>query len=446
MEKQIIRDLISPEISLEEQKAIVSKLSIIENRLSSDTRAILNFIKSRNETNNIVNQKHLYTYISLNRKDIFLDDYFWDTVDRDIDLDIATDKLISDELKIFNTDLVKEAYKKFSEDGDISHFENLPFKSSTNREELITVESAVDETLEKLRKIKDKEDTGMVSFTNKNFFNLNLVIKGFEAGEFILVAARPAVGKTAMAIAFADDISKNNKVLFISLEMPVTELMERLLITKSGVTKNIIHSVSKFDENQFDLLKAAGDEIKQQNIKFLTRTGDSFLELASFIREQQMKENFDIIFVDYLGLVPTYDNKSEDIRTTTTKVSRGFKLLAMELGIPIVAAQQVSRNMTHGTRTKAEYIPLQLTDLRDSGALEQDANKVFLLWNDEPETDEEEEELQKEQRSKLMLFIAKNRGGQSGDKILYNYRKAYQRITEISWLTKPDTFTSRGNK
>lgn len=446
MEKQIIRDLVGPGVSLEEQKTIVSKLSIIENSLGDDTKVILNFIKRRNENNSLVNEKILYTYISLNRKDIFLDDYFWDTVERDIDLDTATDKLISDELKVFNKDLVTEAYRKFREDGDTSHFDNLPFKITSNGSDLIGVDSAVDETLEKLRRIKDKEDTGMVSFTNKNFFNLNLVIKGFEPGELILVAARPAVGKTAMAIAFADDLSLNNKVLFISLEMPVTELMERMLITKSGVTKNIMHSINKFDDNVYRSLLEAGEEIKKQNITFMTRTGDSFLELASFLREQQRKEKFDVIFLDYLGLIPTYDGKSEDIRTTTTKVSRGLKLLAMELGVPIIAAQQVSRNMTHGTRTKAEYIPLQLTDLRDSGSLEQDANKVLLLWNDEPETDFEEQELQKEQRSRLMLYIAKNRGGQSGDKILYNYRKAYQRIHEISWLTKPDTFSTKEDK
>lgn len=446
MEKQIIRDLISPNIGLDEQKSIVHKLSIIENRLSYETNTILEFIKTRNESGSIVDRKALYTYFALSKRDIFLDDYFWDTEEREVDIDIATEKLIEDELKIFNKDLVKEAYKKFSEDGDTKHFENLPFKSTSNREDLISVESAVDETLEKLRKLKDKEDTGMVSFTNRNFFNLNLVIKGFEPGELILVAARPAVGKTAMAIAFADDLSQNNKVLFISLEMPVTELMERMLITKSGVTKNIMHSVSKFDQEEYNKLIEAGEEIKNQNLTFLTRTGDTFLELAAFLREQQRKEQFDIIFLDYLGLVPTYDGRSEDLRTTTTKVSRGLKLLAMELGVPIVAAQQVSRNMTHGTRTKAEYIPLQLTDLRDSGSLEQDANKVFLLWNSEPETDAEEDKLQKEQRSKLMLFVAKNRGGQSGDKILYNYRKAYQRIHEINWVTKPDSFSSKDDE
>lgn len=443
MQKQIIRDLINPNVDLKEQKSMVNKVYIIYHRLESDTKVLLDFIKRKNEEGIVVNNLILNTYVSLNHKEIFLDDYFWETEEREVDLGTVTDKLIADELKIMNTDLVKDAYEKFKLDGDTKHFQNLPFKSQSNREDLISTETAVDETLEKLRKIKDKEDSGMIKFSNKQFFSLNLVIKGFEPGEFILIASRPGVGKTSLSISFANDLSKTYNILYVSLEMPVTELTERMLIAKSGVTKNVIHSTSKFTEEEFYKLTRAGEDIKKQRLTFLTKTNNDFLGLSSFIREQQRIENFDVIFIDYLGLIPSYDGKSEDLRTTTTKISRGFKLLAMELGIPIIAAQQVSRNMTHGTRTKAEYIPLQLTDLRDSGALEQDANKVFLLWNLEPETDAEEEKLQQQQKSKLILSIAKNRGGNSGDLILYNYYKSYQRIEEAVWITKPDSFSNK---
>lgn len=444
MEKNIVYQLLYSCDDLDKQRFIINEIKPFVDSLDNTTKEIISIVEQNNAINKVTDIKTLNTYISFNKTDIDIDDYFWeldsDSVER-YDIDSLVNTFVLNKTKELNTKLIETAYDKYEKDGDITHLQSIEYISSSKENVFIDISNAVDMGLEHLRKIKDKEDIGAINFSSQ-FFNTQIITKGFMPGEFVIMAARPGVGKTAFGLSFANDISKHGKkVLFVSLEMNINEIMERILIAKTSITRHTIMSASKFTDDKFNIFKEEAEKLKEQPLVFIDNPPSSFMEIKDVIKKQHKQNKFDIIFIDYLSLISSYDRfENADLRTTTSKISRGLKLLAMELNIPIVALQQVSRAVSVGNRKDASYGELQLTDLRESGSLEQDANKVFLLWNQEPKDEKEEKDWLNKGKQNVILYIAKNRNGQSGHKVLFDFNKNLQRVKEISWLTAPDGF------
>lgn len=450
MEKNIIHYLLFSCDNIEEQIEAVKKLRMVPEKFyDQETRVVLKGIEFSHGNNKLATERSIATYFKFNKEKFDVDDYFWDIDEKEanhIILKDACDLFVKQKEVEINKEIVAEALEKYEKTGDLSYLSGIHLASADRKKSIITAKDAVLIGLEKVKRIKDKNDTTSIKFSH-NFFYMQTILKGLEPGELVLIAARPGVGKTALALALLNDFSKQKKkCLFISLEMTIEELMaERFFISKTGITRSLMYSQNGFTDEKFQEIEKAANEIANQSMKFIDDVPPTFVEIREAIREEHRKNGIDVVFVDYLSLITSYSpTDTSDIRVTVSKISREMKLLAKELKVPIILLQQVNRNVAGGSRDDSSFKELQLTDLRDSGTLEQDANKVFLLWNKEPEDDKEKQDI-KDSKYKMILSIAKNRNGQSNQKVLFDFNRSLQRIREIDWLTKPSTWGKKND-
>lgn len=449
MEKKIIHHLLFSCFNFEEQaEAVKSLRTIPEEFYDQETRIVLRGIEFSHKMKKLATEKTISTYFQFNKEKFDIDDYFWFTDEKE-----ANQIVLEDACKLFvkqkeieiNKHLVEKALNEYEKTGKVSVLSEIDLQSSERKKAVKSIEEATTLGLKKLEDIKNKKDTKRIKFSN-SFFYMNTILKGLEPGELIIMAARPSVGKTAFSLGFMNDFSKQGKkTMFISLEMYAEELIERMLTAKTGIPRNVFFSQTGFTDEKFLELKKAALELNKQPITIADESPAIFTEIMNLIKEEHRKKGLDVAFVDYLGLISSYaGEESFSTRETVSKISGGFKRLAMELQIPIVLMQQVNRNVASGHREDSSFKELQLTDLRDSGSLEQDANKVFLLWNLKPETEKDKEDIANS-KYKVVLNIAKNRNGQSNQKVLFEFNKAFQRIKETDWLTKPSTWVSKND-
>lgn len=444
MERKILFNLVYVNNDLDKQAEVVRKLEELpKESYDNETIEFLKAVDSINDDKKLIDSRMLSTYLTFNKTKVDIQDYFWDVDEkeaRDIDLGEAVKNFVKTKEKEVNISMIENALEKYKESGDTEVISDLEISRVKNKKYVLDISEATTAGLNKLLRVKEKIDNTSIKF--KNFFYLQMVLKGLEPGELVILAARPGVGKTAFALALINDISKQRKrTLFISLEMSQEELTERMLIAKTGITRSTFYSQSNFTDEKFEQLVEAKEALDKQTIKIVDEAPRTFVEIREVIREEHRKNGLDIVILDYLSLISLYDKEDRgvDTRTTISRISREMKLLAKELKIPILLLQQVNRNMAAGHRDDSSFKPLQLTDLRDSGSLEQDANKVFLLWNKKPETDEEKQQILDSQY-KVVFSIAKNRNGQSNQRVLFEFNHSLQRVKEVDWLTKPSTW------
>ena len=243
---------------------------------------------------------------------------------------------------------------------------------------------------------------------NTGFPRLDGILKGMRGGNLIIIGARPSVGKTAFALDLAVSAAKQgHKTLFYSMEMTSEELVQRLLSTYSGVQLSQIID-GQMDDNELLEYVQAGARISGLPVLIEDASNVTVETIRTkAIEEQDVK----IIFVDYIGLLQStknYQNRNYELGA----MSRDLKNLAMELKIPIVVLAQLNRNVNSDQEPN-------LSDLRDSGELEQNANKVIFLWN----IDEEE--------GIRGVKVAKNRNGKIGT-VQMNFDGAHQKFIERS--------------
>lgn len=243
---------------------------------------------------------------------------------------------------------------------------------------------------------------------NTGFPRLDGILKGMREGNLIIIGARPSVGKTAFALDLAVSAAKQgHKTLFYSMEMTSEELVQRLLSTYSGVQLSQIID-GQMDDNELLEYVQAGAQISGLPVLIEDASNVTVETIRTkAIEEQDIK----IIFVDYIGLLQStknYQNRNYELGA----MSRDLKNLAMELKIPIVVLAQLNRNVNSDQEPN-------LSDLRDSGELEQNANKVIFLWN----IDEEE--------GIRGVKVAKNRNGKIGT-VQMNFDGAHQKFIERS--------------
>lgn len=449
MERKIIYNLIYACNDLSAQQRALEKLKRIPKEvLEKETIELLYIIDGIASANKLVTPLMLNTFFRLNQSSLDLDSYLWEVdeeKDKELDLDIATTSFLESKIIEANEKQIEVNLDLYRKTKNPEVLRTMQFLDTQEEIVSIPIQESVDMSLEHLRKIKDKENHSTINFSH-SFFNTQIITKGFEPGELIILAARPGVGKSAFTLALINDISKQGKkVLLITLEMTAQQVITRMLTSKTGIPNHIIKSQAQFTDDRYAEFVRAGEELKKQNITIIDEAPYNFVDLREIIRKEHKKNKLDIVFIDYIGLIDSFDGQgASDLRTTITRISRALKLLAKELEIPIFALQQTSRSVAAGSREDASFKELQLTDLRDSGSLEQDANKVFLLWYKEPEDDLERQEILNS-KYKLILSIAKNRDGQSNQKVLFEFNRTIQRIREIAWLTKPSSWVNKND-
>ena len=229
--------------------------------------------------------------------------------------------------------------------------------------------------------------------------DLDKVLNGFQKSDLILLAARPSMGKTALALNIAANSAARKKVVGIfSLEMSKVQLGSRMLSTWSGVNSQYLNTGNVTDDDM-NLLLSALEELGNLKLYIDDTAGLGLLELRSKARRLKHEFGLDLLIIDYLQLMQ--GARAENRQQEISEISRGLKGLARELDVPIIALSQLSRSV----EMRAEKKP-QLSDLRESGSLEQDADIVMFLYRDEYYNRDEQDN-----ENIAELIIAKNRNG-----------------------------------
>lgn len=235
------------------------------------------------------------------------------------------------------------------------------------------------------------------------FRELDALLGGFQKSDLIILAARPAVGKTSLALDMMRhaSLSEKKNILFFSLEMSKIQIMDRLLGMISGIPFWDIRTNKLNDEKVVKLANTMG-QLAEANIYIDDQAGQHINQIRTKARRLAMEHGVDIIFIDYLQLM--HGSSKESRTLEVSEISQGLKNLAKELDIPVVALSQLSRAIEQRQSRRP-----QLSDLRESGSIEQDADVVLFIdreetWN--PDT---------EKKGLGQLVLAKHRNGPTGD-------------------------------
>jgi len=312
---------------------------------------------------------------------------------------------------------------------DASEKKLLNVTRTRRTSEFRVAREVVKHVLENIQKMSSTHSN--ITGTSTGYRQLDRLTNGFQRGDLIILAARPSMGKTALALNIAlnaAQISKQAVALF-SLEMPAEQLITRMLSVKSRINGSTLRTGQLSSNSEWNALNEAAADLKESKIFIDDSPSLRVAEIFSKCRKLQTEHPLSLIVIDYIQLISSSGrSNSENRQQEVSEISRALKALARELSVPVVALSQLSRLVEQ----RADKRP-QLSDLRESGALEQDADLVLFLYR-QSYYDKEEMTTSSE---KTELLISKHRNGPTGQVDLafesninafYNY--AEQNITQ----------------
>ena len=236
------------------------------------------------------------------------------------------------------------------------------------------------------------------------FADLDYRTAGLHGSELILVAARPAMGKSAFALNIATNaaLRGNTPVAIFSLEMSKAQLVNRILCSEAMVDSNKVRTGKLEDEDWGKLAEAIGP-LSETGIYIDDTPGISVMEIRAKCRKLKLEKNIGLVVIDYLQLVQGSNKRNGSREQEISEISRSLKILAKELDVPVIALSQLSR----AVEQRPDHRPM-LSDLRESGAIEQDADIVMFLYRDDYYNEDSEK------KNVAEVIIAKHRGGSTG--------------------------------
>ncbi len=297
--------------------------------------------------------------------------------------------------------IVSKAYGK----GDLEEILDTTEKSvfeivqKRNTEDFTPISKIVMESLKNIEKAHNTD--GTVTGIASGFTDLDYKTTGFQPSDLILLAARPSMGKTALALNIALHVAavERKHVAIFSLEMSKEQLVKRLLSQESHVDSQKLRT-GNLQDNEWAALIEGGEIVGRSLLEIDDTPGITVSELRSKCRKLQMEKGLDMIIIDYLQLM-SGSKKAESRQNEVSEISRSLKAIARELSVPILALSQLNRK----AEERSDHRP-QLSDLRESGAIEQDADVVMFIDRERNETEE---------ANKATVIIAKQRNGPIGD-------------------------------
>ena len=275
------------------------------------------------------------------------------------------------------------------------------------KQDLISLETILTDSFDRMEELH--RNKGQLRGVRTGYRDLDNMTAGLQRSDLIILAARPAMGKTTLVTNLAYNVATIAKqsVLFFSLEMSKEQLVDRMLADASGVDAWNIRTGNLSDED-FSKLSEAMGEMAEAPIYIDDTPGVSVLEMRTKARRAAHEHTLGLIIIDYLQLMQGSGRSDGNRVQEVSEISRGLKLLARELNVPVIALSQLSRTV----ETRSPQIP-QLADLRESGSIEQDADIVMFIYREayyNPETERE---------NITDLIIAKHRNGPVGKVELY---------------------------
>lgn len=322
---------------------------------------------------------------------------------------IVKEKSMLRQLLSFGDDVInKVRTSKEKSDELIGYFSEKLFKLSTfdNNEGLVKLRDTLPETYQYIMEMSQND--GDITGITTGFTDLNRQLSGLQNSDFILLAARPSVGKTALGIHMGVNAALAGKrVAVFSLEMSRRQILQRILSIISNVELQKIIS-GKIEEEDFRLLFSKTAEVEKLEMYVDDTASISLTELRAKSKRMKIEHGLDLIVIDYLQLMTTDVGRNENRQQEISNISRGLKALAKELNIPVLALSQLSRKSEERTNKRP-----MLSDLRESGAIEQDADVVMMLYRDDYYDEESEEQ------NTIEVIVGKHRNGPTGTVKLY---------------------------
>ncbi|MCP5105981.1 MAG: replicative DNA helicase [bacterium] len=292
--------------------------------------------------------------------------------------------------------------------------------------------TVVEETMERIEAIQKHGDSGGLK---TGFYELDNMTGGFQQNDLVVIAARPSMGKTALALNIAANIavSEGKAVGFFSIEMAKHQIMMRLLATRAGIDMSSLMTGRKhLNQQEWHALEMAAGELGKAKIYIDDSASLSIIEMKTRARRLWKEKNLDVVFVDYLQLMKVTGDqlRRNDSRAQEVAIiSSSLKELAKELGIPVVALAQLNRSPEQRGGKKDSGPRYQLSDLKESGAIEQDADVIMFLHR------EEQNDKDTERKGEADLILAKQRNGPTG-RIVLAYQDRFTKFANMDFSDK----------
>ncbi|MCI8371467.1 MAG: replicative DNA helicase [Lachnospiraceae bacterium] len=348
---------------------------------------------------------------------------------------IVYDKSILRKMIKINEQIANSCYmdndkvENILEDAEKQMFQLLQLRNSG---EFIPISKIVMNALEKIEMAAKAK--GEVTGIESGFKDIDRRLSGLQPSDLILIAARPSMGKTAFVLNIAQHVAfvKQVPTVIFSLEMSKEQLVNRLFSLESLVDAQVLRNGNLTETDWEKLVESAG-VIGQSNLILDDTPAISIGELRSKCRKYKLEHNLGIIMIDYLQLM-SGGGKSESRQQEISEISRSLKALARELNVPVIALSQLSR----AVEQRPDKRPM-LSDLRESGAIEQDADVVMFIYRDDYYNKDSEE------KNVAEIITAKQRNGPVGtDKLVW--RPAYTRFENFLSDSDPLSKMLKGNR
>jgi replicative DNA helicase len=347
--------------------------------------------------------------------------------------DIVWDKYILRKMIRACTGVVGRIYDYEGEvDGLVDEVETTILRISEEKEASQSGTAGIKELVHKaISKIEEYHNNkGVLSGLSTGFTDLDKMTTGLHEGEMVVIAARPSMGKTSLAMNIAEAVAIDQKlpVGVFSLEMKAEALVLRMLCSRSKVNLRKMQD-GFFSDRDFPKLTRAAGSLAGAPLFLDDTSALSILQLRAKARRMWQQHGIKLFVIDYLQLLHSTARRAENRQQEIADISSGIKALAKELNVPVLVLSQLNRELEKDKNRKP-----RLSDLRESGAIEQDADLVALLYKSSGDEDEETPE---QEGLPLKLFIAKQRNGPTGD-IDLTFLKPYTRFESAARISAED--------
>ncbi len=308
-------------------------------------------------------------------------------------------------------DIIKDINENELDSGRlIDNAEQRIFEIRQGREisGLTHIKSVIEnETYDRLSKMADPETRADYVGIPCGIGELDKMITGLNKSDLIILGARPGMGKTSFALNIVRNVAMNTgkTVCFFSLEMTRDQLAQRMLSSEAGIKSEKLRT-GELDDDEWTRLAQAGDALSKANIYFDETSSITVPEMKAKLR--RMKQ-LDLVVVDYLGLMKSARSTENRVQEVS-EITRNLKIMAKDLKVPVIACAQLSR----GTETKGKSHRPALSDLRESGSIEQDADIVLFLYREAYYDNEKSDDEDRSDETRAECIVAKNRHGEIG--------------------------------
>ena len=322
------------------------------------------------------------------------------------------------------TEILQEAFQAKEDFQElIDKAEGKIFEIAKERisSDLVPLKPILSETVDLIEKRYHSKDA--FSGIPSGFSDLDKLTGGFQRSDLIIIAARPSMGKTAFCLNIAENacLKYKGSVAFFSLEMSKQQLCQRFISSYARIDSQRIRT-GKIEQSDFLSITSAMSQISSVKLFLDDTPAISALEIRAKARRLKAKESIDLIIIDYLQLIaPSASRKNDNRQNEIAEISRSLKALARELEVPVIALSQLSRSV----ELRGDKRPI-LSDLRESGAIEQDADVVTFIYREEYYHPDNEDA-----KGKGEIIIAKQRNGPTGT-VSLSFNPAFTRFDNLA--------------